>query len=104
MRDRMSRPSWSVPSQCAIDGVGWLSAARFVAFGGYGAMSGAVTAAAIQKTTIPAPIAAGVESVIRANRPAHRRMIPGVASSVAMGTDGALACMDTGWLRPGCAG
>src|SRR5262249_55077580 len=91
MRERMSRPSWSVPSQCAQEGVGWARAARLVAFGGYGAITGASTAAAIQNTMMPAPTSAGLDSRSRPSRRVHVRRTPERISSGVVETRSAVA-------------
>src|SRR5262249_15377053 len=71
MRDRMSRPRWSVPSQWVEDGVGCASAAISLALGGYGAIAGANAAARIQQSPSPVPIRAGFDSVTGCRPRAH---------------------------------
>ena len=58
MRDRMSRPSWSVPNQKvppSANAVPGLAIGRSCALGSNGAISGANTAIPTQKATSAAP-------------------------------------------------
>src|SRR5918999_776897 len=57
-RVAMSRPSWSVPSQCEPDGP-WIATDRSCAFGSYGEISGAAKASTRNVTIIPSPTSAG---------------------------------------------
>ena len=53
-RENTSRPSWSVPNQCAPDGA-WLIAFRFWAYGLCGTSVGPNTAQKTQNSRITAP-------------------------------------------------
>ena len=53
-RDSTSRPSWSVPNQCAPDG-GWLLASRSCASGSYGANRCPKMAQTTQNSTMIVP-------------------------------------------------
>src|SRR5881397_2777026 len=96
MRERRSRPRWSVPSQWARDGVGLARAAMLLALGGYGAISGASRAARTHTRMMASPITAGCDSPTRARRPAQTPRRPArserrgarvasVAAGIAMG-------------------
>src|SRR2546428_4721283 len=73
MRDSRSRPSGSVPSQCAFEGVVLASAVMSLAFGGYGAISGATSASPTQDSTMTMPTVAGADSPSAESRRRHRR-------------------------------
>ena len=53
-REKTSRPSWSVPNQCAADG-GWFVASSCWASGSCGAMASPNTAQTTQNSRIAAP-------------------------------------------------
>src|SRR5207245_4838215 len=63
-------------SQWVADGVGCVTAARWLALGGYGAITGASTAASTQESTMPVPMRAGFDSAMRPRRRAHARASP----------------------------
>jgi len=62
-----------VPSQCAREGVVWASARTSLAFGAYGAISGASIASTTQARMIAIPTVAGVDSPRSAIRRLQRR-------------------------------
>src|SRR5437879_12126672 len=66
-----------------------------LALGGYGAIAGARAAAATQKTMMPTPISAGLDSRILPSRRAHARASPPRTLSGTTGTPSAVAGMDT---------
>ena len=71
IRERMSRPIWSVPKKCAADGPLRLAVGA-IAFGSYGAMSGAVIAISARSARITRPAIAPRLRTSRRTASRHR--------------------------------